>query len=604
MDRRLQSITRRVRERSAQSRAKYLKRLDQATSQGRVRTSLSCSNLAHGFAACGTVDKERLGDSQDPNLAIITAYNDMLSAHQPYERFPALIRAAARDAGATAQVAGATPAMCDGVTQGQAGMELSLFSRDVIAMATAVGLSHAMFDAAVLLGICDKIIPGLLMGALSFGHLPMIFIPGGPMPSGLPNKEKAAVRIRFAAGHATRIELLKAESASYHSPGTCTFYGTANSNQMFMEIMGLHLPGATFINPGNPLRDHLTNAATQQAIALARADDPALAIGRLIDERTILNAIIALLATGGSTNHTIHLVAIAKAAGINIDWHDFDELSSCVPLLARVYPNGEADVNHFRDTGGIAFVIAELASAGLLHDDVTTISGQGLTANYLIKPSLTADGNLSNETVTPASTDTSILRPVSTPFSPTGGIRLLTGNLGRSIVKTSAVKDTLLKIKAPALVFDSQRELLDRLADGLDQDMVAVIRHQGVRANGMPELHKLTPGLAVLLNKGRKVALVTDGRMSGASGIVPAAIHLSPEASVGGPLARVQDGDIIEMDCKTGSLNVLVDKNEFDHRDAISPPPGHDYGCGRELFAQMRQLASEPETGASFFSAT
>lgn len=598
MNKRFTTITDRIRKRSAKGRATYLKRMDAAAQQGPIRTALSCSNLAHGFAACGVTDKKRLGEGASVNIGIISSYNDMLSAHQPYERFPAILREAARAAGATAQMAGATPAMCDGVTQGKMGMELSLFSRDVIAMATTVGLSHAMFDAALLLGICDKIVPGLLIGGLSFGHLPMVFVPGGPMPSGLPNKEKAKVRSLFAAGKTTRIELLKVESASYHSPGTCTFYGTANSNQMFMEVMGLHLPGSTFINPGNPLRDKLTAASAAKAVALAQARDPDSSLARVIDERAIINAVVSLLATGGSTNHTIHLVAIARAAGILIDWQDFDDLSGCVPLLARIYPSGQADVNHFRDAGGIAFIIRELVGAGLMHDDVNTICGKGLCANFLVEPSADAGGEITYRETGTTSGDREVIRPVAAPFAVTGGIRLLQGNLGRCVVKVSAVPPANRKVTAPAVVCSSQEELQQRLKDGLDQDMVAVLRFQGVRANGMPELHKLTTPLSMLQERGRKVALLTDGRMSGASGIVPAAIHLTPEALAGGAISKLRDGDVITIDCEAGELSVAADQAEFDQRLSASMPAGNDYGCGRELFTGFRAIATSPEEGA------
>ena len=596
------NVTERIVKRSSATRSAYLRKIDAATAKGRVRSALSCSNLAHGFAACGAVDKERLTGDDTHNVAIVTAYNDMLSAHQPYERFPSVIREAARAAGGTAQVAGGTPAMCDGVTQGQVGMELSLFSRDVIAMSTAVSLSHSMFDAALMLGICDKIVPGLMIGALSFGHLPMLFVPGGPMPSGLPNKEKANVRMLYASGKASRIELLKAESASYHSPGTCTFYGTANSNQMFMEVLGLHLPGSTFVNPGDPMRDLFTKAAAVRALDLARDGDPSYAIGRVIDAKATVNAIVGLLATGGSTNHTIHLVAIAKAAGILIDWQDFADLSGAIPLLTRVYPNGEADVNHFRDAGGIAYVISELTAAGMMHDDVMTVCGKGLRENYLVKPSLDSEGMLSSLPSDLASGDTSVVRPVAEPFSQSGGICLLKGNLGRSIVKVSAVRQEHMKVSAPAVVCDSQGQLLEMLAGGLDQDMVAVVRNQGVRSNGMPELHKLTPGLSVLQSKGRKVALVTDGRMSGASGTVPAAIHLSPEAAAGGNIARIRDGDMISLDCETCTLDCNAQGEELEARSASTNAEDSDQGCGRELFAMMREKSEGPEQGGSFFN--
>ncbi|MBF2735099.1 MAG: phosphogluconate dehydratase [Betaproteobacteria bacterium AqS2] len=594
----LKEVTARIAKRSAQGRAAYLKQLDAARAKGRVRTALSCSNLAHGFAACGATAKQRLSGDEALNIGVITAYNDMLSAHQPYERFPAVIRAAAEECGATAQVAGATPAMCDGVTQGQDGMQLSLFSRDVIALATAVGLSHAMFDAALVLGICDKIVPGQLIGALRFGHLPTLFVPGGPMRSGLDNKSKAEVRMRFAAKQATRIELLAAESASYHSPGTCTFYGTANSNQMFMELMGLHVPASTFVNPDDPLRDELTRHAVRHLAAVA--GDEACALGRLIDERAVVNAVCGLLATGGSTNHTIHLVAIARAAGVIIDWRDFDELSACVPLLTRVYPNGVADVNHFRDAGGLAWVIKELAGAGLLHDDVQTMFGRGLSASY-VKDVKMADGGLEFSPAAFASVDNEIVRPAAEPFAPTGGIRLMTGNLGRSVCKVSAVAPEHQIVEAPARIFADQGELLAALGEGLDEDFVAVVRFQGVRANGMPELHKLTPGLAVLQKKGRKVALVTDGRMSGASGTVPAAIHLSPEALLGGAIAKLRDGDVIVFDCEQRRLDAKVADEELAQREPAAAPGGVSHGCGRELFEGMRAIATEPEAGATAF---
>lgn len=601
MHRKFSEVTARVRKRSAAARAEYLKKTDAAAAKGASRASLSCGNLAHGFAACGPIDKARIIDGGAPNIGIITAYNDMLSAHQPYGAYPEQLRAAARTAGATAQVAGGTPAMCDGITQGREGMQLSLFSRDLIAQATAVGLSHNMFDAALLLGICDKIVPGLLIGALSFGHLPCLFVPGGPMPSGLPNAEKARVRMMFAQGKATRKELLKVESGSYHSAGTCTFFGTANSNQMFMEVMGLHLPGSTFINPSDPLRRAFTSAAAYKAAELARTNNNEMQLARIVDERAIINAIAALLATGGSTNHTIHLVAIAKAAGITIDWQDFEDLSSFVPLLARIYPNGSADVNTFRNAGGIAFVISELASAGMLHDDAMTVCGPGLTDHYLAVPQL-ANGSVRYEPWMPVSGDKDVLRPADDPFADSGGIRLLTGNLGRGIIKVSAVERKHRSVSAPAMVFSSQDQLLEALSGGLDRDLVAVVRFQGVYANGMPELHKLSPSLAVLLSRGRKIALVTDGRMSGASGSVPAAIHMSPEAAQDGPLALIRNGDLIELDCEAGNLNIAgIDRNEFFARTPATSDLQEISGCGRELFKLMRENASIPEQGASIF---
>ena len=598
MNKNIVNITSRITKRSSKLRQSYLARLDQAKLTKINRTALSCSNLAHGFAACGMADKQKLSGEKTINLGIITAYNDMLSAHQPYQRYPAVIKEAARTVGATAQVAGATPAMCDGVTQGQIGMELSLFSRDVIAQATAVGFSHAMYDGGLLLGICDKIVPGLMIGALSFGHLPMMFVPGGPMKSGLDNKSKALVRERFAIGKATRIELLKSESASYHSPGTCTFYGTANSNQMFMEIMGLHVPASTFINPDDPRRDLLTSLAVTKLTTVIGKDEYAL--GRLINEKAIVNAMAGLLATGGSTNHTIHLVAIAKVAGIIIDWQDFEDLSQNIPLLTRVYPNGQADVNHFRDAGGLAWIINELTANGLMHDDVQTMFGKGLRKNYLKDVNI-EKSKLVFTKVKFNAVDESIISKVRKPFSPTGGIKLMKGNLGRSICKVSAVPKENLKVTAPSIVFDSQQELLNALKKGLDQDFVAVIRFQGVSANGMPELHKLTPGLAVLQKRGRKVALVTDGRMSGASGAVPAAIHLSPEANLQGNIAKVKTGDLIELDCIKGKLNVKLTSAELKKRKVAKLKDKSDFGCGRELFANMRKYANQPESGATIF---
>ena len=602
MERRIRTVTERVRKRSAAVRRRYLRRVDQVAAREPFRARLSCGNLAHGFAACASGDKERLRSGTTANIGIVSAYNDMLSAHQPYGAYPAILRAAARAAGGTAQVAGGTPAMCDGVTQGRLGMQLSLFSRDLIAQATAVGLAHDMFDAVLMLGICDKIVPGLLIGALSFGHLPALFVPGGPMPSGLPNAEKSKVRLLFAAGNASRAKLLDAEAASYHAPGTCTFYGTANSNQMFMEVLGLHLPGSTFINPDDPLRRAFTEAAARKAVVLAQEADQERQLGRILDERAIVNAVVTLLATGGSTNHTIHLVAIARAAGLVLDWQDFEDLSVAVPLLTRIYPNGNADVNNFRDVGGIAFLIAQLIDGGLLHDDVMTVCGRGLRAHYQNAPQLAEDGTISYGEGPATSGDLAILRPVADPFAATGGIRLMRGNLGRGVIKVSAVTPERLKIKAPALVFASQEELLARIEDGLAQDFVAVVRFQGVCANGMPELHKLTAPLTVLQNRGYQVALVTDGRMSGASGVVPAVIHVFPEAAAAGPLARVRDNDMIELDSNRGQLNVVgVNKAEWDARTPAKPV-AEEEGLGRELFAHMRAQASSPEQGASIFA--
>ena len=533
-------------------------------------------------------DKLRIRVERAPNLGIVTAYNDMLSAHAPYERFPSILRDEARRLGATAQVAGGVPAMCDGVTQGTAGMELSLFSRDVIAMATAVALSHQMFDGALLLGICDKIVPGLLIGALHFGHLPCVFVPGGPMPSGLSNKEKAAVRQAHARGEVGREELLEAEVASYHSPGTCTFYGTANSNQMLLEAMGLHVPDAAFVNPQDRRRDELTREAVRLLLDIVRG--PRFSpIGRMIDERSIVNAMAALLATGGSTNHLIHWVAVARAAGITIDWGDFEELSGVVPLVARIYPNGSADVNDFQRAGGPAFVIRELLDAGILHGDAGTVADGGLRTTAAIAPAL--------------SRDDAVVRPAAAPFSPTGGIRLLTGNLGRAVIKTSAVPSSHHVIEAPARVFESQEAMLAAFEAGeMDRDVVVVVRFQGPRANGMPELHKLTPALGVLQDAGRRVALITDGRMSGASGKVPAAIHLTPESLDGGPIARVRDGDPIRLDATAGTLDVLVDAAEFLQRTVAGRSAAAEddaaHGVGRELFAGMRERVLGAEAGA------
>jgi phosphogluconate dehydratase len=602
VDRRIAIVTARMIERSRKTREAYLERIDRQAAQGPRRAVLSCGNLAHGFAACGFGDKQMLAGSVTPNLGIITAYNDMLSAHQPYETYPELIRQAARQAGGTAQVAGGVPAMCDGVTQGRAGMELSLFSRDVIAMAAAIGLSHDMFDAAVYLGICDKIVPGLAIAALTFGHLPAVFIPAGPMPSGLPNAEKSAVRQRYMEGKATRAELLEAESKSYHSPGTCTFYGTANSNQMLMEVLGLHLPGAAFVNPGTPLRDALTREATKRALAITALGNQFTPAGRMIDEKSIVNAVVGLHATGGSTNHTMHLVAMAHAAGILLTWDDIGELSEAVPLLARIYPNGLADVNHFHAAGGMAFLIRELLDAGLLHEDVDTILGTGLRA-HAKEPRLGENGEVTWAEPPEVSADEKVLAPVARSFRPNGGLKLLEGNLGRAISKVSAVAPERHVIEAPAIVFDDQQALLDAFkAGGLDRDFVAVVRFQGPKACGMPELHKLTPALGVLQDRGHKVALVTDGRMSGASGKVPSAIHVTPEALDGGPIARLRNGDIVRLDAIAGRLDVLTPQNEYDSRPpATADLSGNRHGVGRELFAGMRMRVGRADEGASAF---
>ncbi|HYC04551.1 MAG TPA: phosphogluconate dehydratase [Azospirillaceae bacterium] len=597
----IRRVTDRIVERSAATRATYLERSHGAARQGPHRQVLGCGNLAHGFAACPAADKADLKGAAKPNLAIVSAYNDMLSAHQPLERFPEIIKRAARDAGAVAQFAGGVPAMCDGVTQGQPGMELSLFSRDVIAMSTAVALSHNMFDAALYLGVCDKIVPGLLIGALSFGHLPGIFVPGGPMTSGLSNPEKARIRQLYAEGKATRAELLEAESASYHGPGTCTFYGTANSNQMLMEIMGLHLPGASFIHPNTPLRDALTAAAAERAARISAQGGEYTPICDVIDEKAVVNGIVGLLATGGSTNHTLHLVAMAAAAGVRIDWQDFSDLSAAVPLLCRVYPNGVADVNHFHAAGGMQFLIGELLDAGLLHGDVKTVAGEGGLEAYREEAFLADGGRVAWRPGARTSADTSVVRPYAEPFDISGGMKLLTGNLGRSVIKTSAVKPANRIVEAPAIVFDDQDDMIAAFKRGeLQRDFVAVIRFQGPRANGMPELHKLTPPLGVLQDKGFKVALVTDGRMSGASGKVPAAIHVTPECLAGGPLARLRTGDLIRLDAEAGTLEALVDAAEFAARaPATADMSRNGWGMGRDLFASFRAAVGGAEEGAS-----
>ena len=598
----IEAITARIVERSKPRREAYLERVRSAVSRGPHRAVLSCGNLAHGFAACSPSDKADLTGDVVPNLGIITAYNDMLSAHQPYETVPAIIREAAKEAGGVAQVAGGVPAMCDGVTQGQPGMELSLFSRDAIAMAAGIGLSHNMFDAAVFLGICDKIVPGLVIAALSFGHLPAVFIPAGPMTTGLPNDEKSRIRQLYAEGKVGRAELLDAESKSYHGPGTCTFYGTANSNQMLMEIMGFHLPGASFINPGTPLRDALTREAAKRALAITALGNEFTPAGEMIDERSIVNGVVGLHATGGSTNHTLHLVAMARAAGIHLTWQDISELSDIVPLLARVYPNGLSDVNHFHAAGGMGFLIRQLLKNGLLHDDVRTVFGHGLEA-YTVEAKLDADGAVIREPVPDASGDPKVLAQMEAPFQRTGGLKMLTGNAGKAVIKISAVKPERHVIEAPAIVFHDQQELQDAFKRGdLNRDFVAVVRFQGPKANGMPELHRLTPPLGVLQDRGFKVALVTDGRMSGASGKVPAAIHVTPEASDGGPIARIKNGDMIRLDAVAGTLEVLVDAAEFAAREPASADlSANEFGMGRELFAIFRQNAGTADTGAGVF---
>ncbi|HEY0889245.1 MAG TPA: phosphogluconate dehydratase [Nocardioides sp.] len=616
----IQAVTDRLVERSAPTRAAYLARIRTAREQaltGPARAGLACGNLAHGFAAAEPEVKRELqvlGRQAKPNVAIVTSYNDMLSAHQPYGAYPPLLKQAVVRAGGLAQVAGGVPAMCDGITQGRDGMQLSLFSRDVIAMSAAVALSHDMFDGVLMLGVCDKIVPGLMIGALSFGHLPTVFVPAGPMRSGLPNGEKARVRQRYAEGRADREELLAAEAASYHSAGTCTFYGTANSNQLVMEVLGLHLPGASFTNPDTDLRDALSRAAAARVTELALAQE-AVPIGELVDERAVVNACVALLASGGSTNHTLHLVAIARAAGIALTWADFADLSAAVPLLARIYPNGEADVNHFHAAGGVGFLVRTLLSAGLLHEDVLTVMGRGLS-RYMTEPRLASEpGAGLGATATqpgvvwvdgPAmSGDLEVLRPVEAPFSPDGGLRVLHGPLGTAVIKTSAVKPQHQVVTAPALVFDDQADLLAAFADGaLDgRDFVAVVRYQGPAANGMPELHKLTPALGALQDRGQRVAIVTDGRMSGASGKVPAAIHVTPEAALGGPLARVRSGDVVTVDAVAGTLSIAVDPAELDRRPSTGRAPlgGEWTGTGRELFAAFRASVGSADTGASVF---
>ncbi|MEJ1157078.1 phosphogluconate dehydratase [Prosthecomicrobium sp. N25] len=597
---RIGEITERIVRRSHDGRSRYLDRLRAAAEKGRVRNRMGCANLAHGFAACGPADKSALMAGEVPNIGIVTAYNDMLSAHQPYEGYPERIRQAARERGAVAQVAGGVPAMCDGVTQGEAGMELSLFSRDVIAMGTAVALSHQMFDAALYLGICDKIVPGLVIGALSFGHLPGVFVPAGPMPSGISNDEKARVRQLYAEGKVGRAELLDSEARSYHAPGTCTFYGTANSNQMLMELMGLHIPGATFVNPNTPLRDALTVLAVERALAITASGNVFAPIGEILDERAFVNGVVGLHATGGSTNHTLHLVAMARAAGIALNWQDFADLSAVVPLVARVYPNGSADVNHFRAAGGLQFLIREFLAAGLLHRDVRTVWGTGLEG-YTVAPTLGEDGRLAFAESPAESGADAVLRPASRPFQPTGGLAVLDGNLGRAVIKTSAVKPDRHVIEAPARVFHDQEELQRAFKAGeLDGDMVAVVRFQGPKANGMPELHKLTPPLGVLQDRGYRVALVTDGRMSGASGKIPAAIHVTPEAAEGGPIARVRDGDRIRVDALAGTLEVLVDPAEWATRlPAEADLSTNGWGVGRDLFAGFRRSVGPADQGAS-----
>ncbi|HHW1603826.1 TPA: phosphogluconate dehydratase [Pseudomonas aeruginosa] len=598
---RVLEVTRRIQARSAATRQRYLEMVRAAASKGPHRGTLPCGNLAHGVAACGESDKQTLRLMNQANVAIVSAYNDMLSAHQPFERFPGLIKQALHEIGSVGQFAGGVPAMCDGVTQGEPGMELSLASRDVIAMSTAIALSHNMFDAALCLGVCDKIVPGLLIGSLRFGHLPTVFVPAGPMPTGISNKEKAAVRQLFAEGKATREELLASEMASYHAPGTCTFYGTANTNQLLVEVMGLHLPGASFVNPNTPLRDELTREAARQASRLTPENGNYVPMAEIVDEKAIVNSVVALLATGGSTNHTLHLLAIAQAAGIQLTWQDMSELSHVVPTLARIYPNGQADINHFQAAGGMSFLIRQLLDGGLLHEDVQTVAGPGLR-RYTREPFL-EDGRLVWREGPERSLDEAILRPLDKPFSAEGGLRLMEGNLGRGVMKVSAVAPEHEVVEAPVRIFHDQASLAAAFKAGeLERDLVAVVRFQGPRANGMPELHKLTPFLGVLQDRGFKVALVTDGRMSGASGKVPAAIHVSPEAIAGGPLARLRDGDRVRVDGVNGELRVLVDDAEWQARSLEPAPQDGNLGCGRELFAFMRNAMSSAEEGACSFT--
>lgn len=592
-------VTNRIAERSAETRQAYLSRVADAANEGPVRAGLGCSNLAHGFAACSGPDLLAVREARKPGIAIVSAYNDLLSAHQPLADFPDWIKDAAREAGGVAQFAGGVPAMCDGITQGRSGMELSLFSRDVIAMATGIALSHEMFDGTLLLGVCDKIVPGLLIGALAFGHLPAILVPAGPMPSGLPNKEKARIRQLYAEGKATREELLDAEAASYHSPGTCTFYGTANSNQLVVEVMGLHLPGATFVQPGTPLRRALTEHAARRIVEISKGEQYT-PLAHVIDERAVVNGLVALLATGGSPNHTLHLVAVAAAAGIKLTWDDFADLSAAVPLLANVYPNGSADINHFHAAGGVQVLVGTLLDAGLLHPDVNTVAGLGL--HRYRQEAVLDEGELTWRDVPTKTLDETVLRTVDRPFAPEGGLRMVSGNLGRAVIKVSAVAPENRVVQAPARVFSSQADFTHAFRAGeLDRDVVVVIRNQGPRAKGMPELHALIPALGVLMDRGHRVALVTDGRMSGASGKVPAAIHLTPEAAVGGPLSRVQDGDVVRLDAETGQLDVLVDAGTLADREPADISADEWFGNGRELFTALRSTVGPADLGGSVF---
>ncbi len=600
----IQSVTENIQKRSEKSRKVYLERLQKAKGHGVNRTSLGCSNLAHAMAPMDKDEKSAIAELKKPNIAIVTAYNDMLSAHEPFKLYPPLIKRALMDVGATAQVAGGVPAMCDGVTQSQPGMELSLFSRDNIAMGTAIALSHNVYDGALYLGVCDKIVPGLLIGALSFGHLPAVFVPAGPMPSGISNSEKSKVRQEFAQGKVSEGTLLKAESASYHSSGTCTFYGTANSNQMLLEMMGLQLPNSSFVNTNTGLRDALTVEAAHRVVGMTESAGNFKPIGEIVDEKSFVNAIVGLMATGGSTNHTIHIIAMAKAAGIVLNWDDFDAISKVTPLLCKMYPNGQADVNHFRDAGGMSVVIHQLIEAGLVHEDVETIVGRGLR-NYVVEP-LLESGSLTFLQGPKISRDKSVVSSIEAPFHHEGGLKLLQGNIGRSVIKTSALKDSLLYIEAPAIVFESQEALQSAFKAGeLERDFIAVVRYQGPKANGMPELHGLMPPLGVLQDKGFKVAIITDGRMSGASGKVPSAIHLSPEAKDGGLIAKVCTGDIIRLDIEHGTMQVMVDDETLANRSVEAVDfTANRHGFGRELFATIRQNVGSAENGGSIFDLT